>query len=336
MKQEKVFIIAEAGNLHNGSLQCAKQFAEISSECGADAIKFQTHIFDAESLLDAPNPPYFKGESREKYFQRTAFDIEQWQELKKFAEEKCKIEFISSAFSQEAVDLLEKIGVHRHKIPSGEVTNIPLLEQIAFTRKPVLLSSGMSSWKELDKAMDILCRNRSGDITVLQCTSIYPCPPEKVGLNVLEELKNRYNLPVGFSDHTVGYSASIGAVVLGAVVIEKHFALSHEMYGPDAKHSLEPEEFKTFVRQIRDIEQMRAAVVNKDVEVEKLKDMKIIFEKSIVTKTDIAQGTLLTMDVLGFKKPGDGIRADRYHEVIGKRAKVDIKKNTKITKEIIE
>jgi N-acetylneuraminate synthase len=182
-------------------------------------VKFQTHIAAAETLRDAPNPPYFKGEPRFEYFTRTGFSLPQWKQLA----ENCRsagVEFLSSPFSLEAVDLLEEVGVGSYKIPSGEVTNIPLLRKIAATKKPVLLSSGMSDWAELDAAVAAL--HGGGLVTVLQCSSAYPCPPEQVGLNVMTEMRDRYGLDVGFSDHTLGVAAAIAAAALGASVIEKH------------------------------------------------------------------------------------------------------------------
>jgi len=331
---KKVFIIAEIGNSHEGSVGLAKRFIKTAADCGADAAKFQTHIFDAESLPNAPTPSYFKDESRKEYFERTAFDLKQYKELKRYAEE-CGMEFISSVFSLEAVDLLEQTGVKRHKIPSGEVTNIPLLEKVASTRKPILLSSGMSTWSELDKAIETLKANGCRDITVLQCSSFYPCPPDKAGLNILTEMKNRYNLAVGFSDHTLGISASIGAVMLGAEVIERHFTLSKEMYGSDAKHSLEPDEFKQLIKEIREIEKIIASKAEKDKLAEELKNMKFTFEKSIVTKKLIPKGTKITLDMIAFKKPGDGIKPEKYKEIVGKIAKTNITADTKITMEML-
>lgn len=332
----KIFIIADVGNTHEGSVGLAKRFIKVAADCGADAAKFQTHIFDAESLPDAPSPSYFKDESRKDYFERTAFNLEQYKELKKYTEGDCGIEFISSPFSLEAIDLLEKVGVKKYKVPSGEVTNIPLLEKIAKTHKPVLLSSGMSTWAELDKAIETLKANGGKDITVLQCTSVYPCPPEKMGFNILSQLKDRYGLAVGFSDHTLGISASIGAVVLGAEVIERHFTLSREMYGSDAKHSLEPKEFEQLIKEIREVETIIASKVEKDKLAEELKDMKFTFEKSIVAKKHISKGTKITFDMIAFKKPGDGMKPDRYTKIVGKIAKSDINADTKITMGMLE
>jgi sialic acid synthase SpsE len=322
---KKIYIIAEIGNTHEGSLGLAKCFIKKAAECGVDAVKFQTHIFDAESLPDAPNPPYFKDESRKEYFDRTAFTLNQWKELKRYTEEECKIEFLSSPFSLEAVDLLEEVGIKIYKIPSGEVTNLPLLEKIAKTGKKVFLSSGMSNWDELDEAVKTLKDNGCNDLIILQCTSEYPCAPENAGLNIIQELKERYNLPVGYSDHTLGSAVPIAAVVLGAELIEKHFTLSKDMYGSDAKNSTEPEQFKKFVKEIRDVDIAINTKVNKDKKVKDLKNMKLIFEKSIVASRDLKKGTKLKFEDLAFKKPGNGIKPNKLYEIIGKILNKNIK-----------
>ena len=198
-------IIAEIGSVHDGSFGNAQMLIELAAKCGADCVKFQTHISNAESLPSAPNPDYFRDESRIEYFDRTSFTKDQWANLKQTADE-YNILFLSSPFSVEAVDFLEEVGVFAYKIPSGEVTNLPFLEKIALIGKPVFLSSGMSDWNELDEAVKVL---KECDLTVLQCSSIYPCPSERVGLNVITEMKKRYQCRVGFSDHTTGMAAAI-------------------------------------------------------------------------------------------------------------------------------
>jgi N,N'-diacetyllegionaminate synthase len=324
---ERVLVIAEVGSVHDGSLGNAQKLIDAASECGADTVKFQTHIAAAETLRDAPMPPYFTGEPRYEYFERTAFNLEQWRALKARCEEN-GVELLSSSFSIEAVGLLEKVGVTRYKVPSGEVTNVPFLKVIAQTGKPVLLSSGMSSWAELDEAVNTIlaCHNQ---LTVLQCTSEYPCPYEQVGLSVMLEMKERYKLPVGLSDHTLTNYAAFAAVVLGASVIEKHLTFSRLMYGSDAQHSLEPTEFADLVRGIRAIETMLASKVDKD-DVARFATMKATFEKSVVSLVDIPEGTLITEAMIGIKKPGTGIPAKRFGEVSGKRARRRIPKDTLI------
>ena len=311
-----MFVIAEVGSVHDGSLGNAGRLIDAAAECGVDAVKFQTHIASAETLRDAPMPPYFKGEPRYEYFERTAFGPAQMRQLKGQCEEH-GMEFLSSPFSAEAVELLEKLGVARYKIPSGEVTNLPMLEVIAQTGKPVLLSSGMSSWRELDEAVETVKRHHDR-LTVLQCTTEYPCTPEHVGLNVMGEIRERYNLPVGLSDHTLTIYAAITAVAFGAAVIEKHFTFSRAMYGSDARHSLEPDELADMVRGIRAVETMMANPVNKD-DVERFQVMKETFEKSLVSEVAIAEGTAITTDMIGIKKPGTGLAARRLTEVLGRR-----------------
>jgi N-acetylneuraminate synthase len=319
-------IIAEVGSVHDGSYGNAQKLIEVAAECKADSVKFQTHIAAAETLRNAPMPPYFKGEPRYEYFERTSFTTSQWQGLKAACDEK-GIEFLSSPFSIEAVELLEQIGNPRYKIPSGEVSNLPLLEAVARTGKPVLLSSGMSFWKELDQAVNTVLRSNS-QLTLLQCTSEYPCPYEEVGLNVMLEMRDRYNLPVGLSDHTLTPYATLAAVTLGASVIERHLTFSRKMYGSDARHSLEPDEFAELVRGIRAIEAMKNSPVNKDAVADRMTGMKNIFEKSIVSVCDISAGTLLTNEMLSVKKPGTGIPARRLGEIIGRRVARNVAKDT--------
>lgn len=335
-KDPGCFVIAELGNTHEGSIGLAKCFIKAAADCGADAVKLQTHIFEAESLPDAPNPPYFKNESRKEYFERTSFNLEQYKELKRYAKEQCNVEFISSPFSLEAVELLENVGVLTYKVASGEVSNIPLLVKLAETHKRVLLSSGMSHWAELNEAIDTLCRGGCNDVVVMQCCSEYPCPAEHAGLNVMMEMKRRYNLPVGFSDHTFGTAIAVAAVALGAVVIEKHFTLSKKMYGPDAKSSATPEEFKALVDGIRDAEKALSNEVDKDKTAKSLSQMKVIFEKSIVAAYDLGAGTILKESHLAYKKPGDGIPAKKFRQLIGKRIVRPIAKNTRLDWEMIE
>ena len=228
------------------------------------------------------------------------------------------------------MDLLESISVPRYKIASGEVTNIPLLERIAATGKPVLLSSGMSDWKELDRAV-VTLKQGTKDIVVLQCTSAYPCPYKRVGLNVLAEMRERYRLPVGLSDHTLTNYASFAAVTLGAAVIEKHLTFSRQGYGSDAPHSLEPNELADLVQGIRAIETMLKTKVDKS-DAKLFAEMKVVFEKSVVSVTDIAKGTVITADMVAVKKPGTGIPAAQLAAVIGAMAVRDIKADSVLQK----
>lgn len=319
-------IVAEVGSVHDGSFGNAQELVGVAAECGADVVKFQTHIAAAETLRNAPMPPYFRGEPRFEYFERTGFTVDQWIGLKTECDEK-GIEFLSSPFSTEAVELLEDIGTGRYKIGSGEVSNTPLIEAIAQTGKPILLSSGMSTWAELDEAVETVLRKHNR-LTLLQCTSEYPCSYDHVGLNVMVEMRDRYKLPVGLSDHTLTSHASLAAVVLGASVIEKHLTFSRKMYGSDARHSLEPDEFADLVQALRAVETILRSPVDKDAKAAELTEMKTIFEKSVVSAVDIPAGTLLSAGMLAVKKPGTGIPARRLSEVIGRRAARDLSKDT--------
>lgn len=328
-----VYLIAEVGSVHDGSFGNAISLIDLAAKVGADAVKFQTHLAAAETLHDAPMPPYFKGEPRFEYFSRTGFTAEQWSSLAGHAHV-CGIDFLSSPFSIEAVTLLENIGISRYKIPSGEVTNIPMLETIARTRKPVLLSSGMSDWSELDAAVKTI-QAQHDQICVLQCTTAYPCPPDKVGLNVLPEIRTKWGCEVGYSDHTLENNACLAAVALGATVIEKHLTFSRAMYGSDAKHSAEPDQFAALARGIREISTILANPVSKN-DLTDVKDMKAIFEKSVVSKRRILSGTTITADMVAVKKPGTGIPAAKLDMVIGSKARSDIAPDALIAEGAIE
>jgi N,N'-diacetyllegionaminate synthase len=326
-----VYVIAEAGMNHDGSLGNAIRMVEVAAEAGADAVKFQLHDAAAESTKDAPSPPYFQHESRWEYFQRTAFTDDQWRTLRE-ACDRAGIDFVCAPFSIEALERLERIGVARYKIGSGEVTNLELIRAAASTGKPVLVSSGMSTWDELDAAVEAAGANAG----VLQCTSAYPTPPDRVGLNLIAELRKRYRKPVGFSDHSLGPYAAFAAVALGAEIVEKHFTLSKEMYGPDAALALEPYELEELVDGIREISEILASPVDKDAQASALGEMKRIFEKSAVAAREIPAGAVIERDMLAAKKPGTGIPARRIDELVGMRARRDIAEDTVLTEDDVE
>jgi N,N'-diacetyllegionaminate synthase len=308
-------VIAEVGSVHDGSFGNALKLIGACAAAGADVVKFQTHIAAAETLKDAPMPPYFKGEPRYSYFERTGFSETKWRELAAHCREN-RVGFLSSPFSIEAVELLEHVGVDAYKIPSGEVTNLPMLERIAATGKPALLSSGMSDWAELDAAVTVL--RQGGPLMVMQCATTYPCPPEQVGLNVLAEMRARYGVAVGYSDHAFGPAAALAAAAHGAMAIEKHFTFSRQMYGSDAANATEPEEFRNMVKWLREIWSMIAHPVDKD-DTRPYAEMKRIFEKSVVTARAVPEGKVLEPADLAYKKPGDGISAARWREVLGRK-----------------
>lgn len=323
-----VYVIAEIGSVHDGSKGNALKLVELAASTGANAVKFQTHIAEAETLKSAPSPSYFSDEPRFDYFNRTGFDLREWQELKSAADE-LGVDFLSSPFSVAALELLEELGTPFYKVPSGEVTNLDLLSKIANTRKHVFLSSGMSNWSELDVAIETISKVHN-KITVLQCSSLYPCPAENVGLNVISEMGDRWGLPVGFSDHTIDNYAAFAAVTLGACVIEKHLTFSKLMYGSDALNAAEPDQFVDMVRGIRQISQMIANKTDKD-DLSIYSNMKKTFEKSIVSIVEIPKGTTISRDMIALKKPGTGLGAAHIDTVVGSIATQDIPPDEIIT-----
>jgi len=322
------FIIAEVAQAHDGSLGAAHAYIDAIAEAGADAVKFQTHIADAESTIEEPWRIKFSKQdaSRFDYWKRMEFTEEQWQGLRDHAQEK-GIVFLSSPFSLEAIDVLDRIGMPAWKVPSGEVTNITLLEAMVKTGSPVLLSSGMSSLGELEAAVQ-LCRSSGVDYGLFQCTTAYPCPPEKIGLNVIGELRDMFGCPAGLSDHSATVFAGLSAATLGADFLEVHVTFDKKMFGPDTSSSLTFGELEQLVNGTRFIEKMIGNPVNKNDMAEEMLPLRDLFTKSIVTKGDLSAGSVLSGGDLTFKKPGTGIPADKLKEVIGRTLKVDVSQNT--------
>lgn len=317
------FIIAEIAQAHNGSLDVAHSYIDALAKTGVHAIKFQTHIADAESSIYEPFRIKFSDQdaTRFDYWKRMEFTLQEWKGLKKHCDD-VGLEFMSSPFSNAAVDILEEVGVKRYKIGSGEVTNFLLLERIAQTKKPVILSSGMSSYSELDKAIEFL-KDKHVDITVMQCTTSYPTQPESYGLNVIKELKERYNLPVGFSDHSAKIETCIAAATLGAEVFEFHAVFNKDVFGPDTTSSLTIDAIETLVNSINNIELALENPINKN-DVSKFSELKLIFEKSLAVNKDLKKGHVITFSDLEAKKPANkGIKASEFKIIIGKEIKND-------------
>ena len=316
----KTFIIAEIGQAHDGSLGILHSYIDAVAATGVNAIKFQTHIAEAESSAAEPFRVNFSYEdaTRYDYWQRMGFTKEQWQGIKAHCEE-VGLEFMSSPFSQAAVDLLEELDVKRYKIGSGEVNNFLMLEKIAKTGKPIILSSGMSSFAELDKTIEFL-RPFGNDLTVLQCTTSYPTPAERVGLNVISELKNRYpDLKIGLSEHTSKIYTGIAAVALGAEVLEFHVVFDRRIFGPDAKSSLTIDETKELVNGVRFIEKSLAHPIDKS-DNSAYTGLKKIFEKTLAVNKDLPAGHILQFDDLEAKKPAQqGISAADFRAAIGRK-----------------
>jgi len=315
---ERVLVIAEVGQNHDGSLGLAHAFVDAVADAGADAVKFQTHIAAAES---SPREPWrvrfsYEDASRYDYWKRMEFSAEGWRGLRDHADAR-GIAFLSSPFSLEAVDLLERVGVPGWKVGSGEVANGPLLDRIAATGLPVLLSTGMSAWAEIDAAVQRV-RAAGAPLALLQCTSAYPTSPEQVGLNVLREMRERYGCPVGLSDHSGTIWPSLAAVALGARVLEVHVTLSRAMFGPDVPASVTTSELRSLVEGTRFVEAALAAPVAKDPMAVTLEPMRALFHKSVVARRDLPAGTVLAEGDLTVKKPGGGLDPGRLADLPGR------------------
>lgn len=320
------FIISEIAQAHNGSFDKVIEYVDALANTGIDAIKFQTHIAIAESSMHEPFRVKFSDQdaTRFDYWKRMEFTKEQWREIKTRCEQ-LGLEFMSSPFSNAAVDLLEDIGVKRYKVGSGEVNNFLLLEKIAQTGKPVIISSGMSSFEELDAAVSFL-KERAVDFSILQCTTSYPTAPEQYGLNVIQELKDRYQVPIGFSDHSASIGPCIAAAALGAEVIEFHAVFSREDFGPDAKSSIEIHEIPQMVKSVREVALAQKHPIDKNTNTQ-FTELKRIFEKSLAVNKDLPKGHAIRFEDLEAKKPkGYGIDASQFESILGKPLKKPLKK----------
>jgi N,N'-diacetyllegionaminate synthase len=326
-------VVGEVAQTHDGSLGLAHAFVDAIADAGADAVKFQTHIAEAESTPDEPFrvASSQQDETRYDYWRRTSFTEEQWRGLAEHAGER-ELLFLSSPFSLEAVELLERVGVPAWKVGSGEVANTPLLDRLAATGLPVLLSSGLSPWSELDQALARL-RTTNVPVAVLQATTAYPCPPERIGLNVVPALRERYGCPVGLSDHSGTIYPSLAAVTLGANVIEVHVTLSREMFGPDVAASVTTGELASLVEGIRLIETALEHPVEKDAVAAELADLRELFGRSLVARTDLAAGTRLEEEHLALKKPGGGLGPNRLPAVVGRTLGRELQADERLTEE---
>lgn len=321
---DRCFIIGEVAQAHDGSLGMAHAFVDAIADAGADAVKFQTHIAAAESTPDEPWRVRFspQDERRWDYWKRMEFTAEAWHGLAKHAAER-GLAFLSSPFSGQAIDLLDEVGVAAWKVASGEVANLPALDHMLRSERPVILSSGMSDLAELDRAVEKV-RAADRPLAVLQCTSAYPCPPEKIGLNMLEVLRRRYGCGVGLSDHSATIYPALAAASLGARVIEVHVTLSREMFGPDVVASLTTSELRQMVEGVRAIETMLANPVDKAAMAEEMAPLRDLFTKSVVAASDLRAGQRLAEEHLACKKPGTGIPADQLGELLGRTLVRDV------------
>lgn len=322
----KVFIIAEAGVNHNGSIELAKQLIEKGAEAGVDAVKFQSFKASKLVTVNAEKADYQiantgnNDENQYAMIKKLELDYDKHQELMDYAISK-NVMFLSSAFDLESIDLLVDLDLSVFKIPSGEITNLPYLRKIALTKKPVILSTGMATLGEIEEALEVLKNNGTTDVTILHCNTEYPTPMSDVNLTAMNTMKDAFKVKVGYSDHTLGIEVPIAAVALGAVVIEKHFTLDKTMEGPDHKASLEPDELKQMVKSIRNIEKALGTGVKTPTDSERKN--KPIARKSIVAKAPISIGEIFSEENLEIKRPGTGISPMLWDEIIGSKATKD-------------
>ena len=311
-------IIGEVAQAHDGSLGTAHAYVDAIAEAGADAVKFQTHIASAESTPSEPWRVRFSPQdlTRYEYWQRMEFTEAQWSGLKEHADDRGLV-FISSPFSVEAVELLSRVGVGAWKVASGEVNTRPMFDAMAKTRRPFIVSTGMSTYAEIATAVGRV-EEAELPLVLLQCTSSYPTPPEKLGLNVLAEFRERYQCGVGLSDHSGTIYPSLAAVTLGAEVIEVHVTMSRELFGPDVKASVTTSELADLVRGVRCIETSFANPVDKDVVAKELEPLRAAFFKSVVARHDLDVGTVLADEHLALRKPGSGLSPERLDDVLGR------------------
>ena len=324
--QAPAFVIGEVAQAHDGSLGLAHAYIDAIATAGADAVKFQTHIADEESSADEPWRVKFsrQDQSRYDYWRRMEFSADQWAGLKQHAEE-MGLTFISSPFSVAAADLLERLNMTFWKIASGEVLNVLLLDFILKTKKPVLLSSGMSYFRELDLCVE---KVKAGLVpfAVMQCTTAYPCPAEKIGLNLLADYHKRYSCPVGLSDHSGTIFPCLAAATQGAKFLEVHVTMSRDMFGPDVPASVTTAEFAELVRGVRFVEAMLSHPVEKDLAAETFKPLREMFGQSLVAQNNLAAGQVIRVTDLTSRKPGRGIPVSKAGEISGRMIRVPVKK----------
>lgn len=326
------FIVAEAGVNHNGNIILAKKLIDVAKAAEADAVKFQ--VFRAELVVTktAEKVAYQKrsmgGGSQYDMLKKLELTRDDFKKLSDYAEKK-EIIFFASAFDMESVNFLDNLRVPAFKVPSGEITNFPLLRHVARKRKTVIISTGMSDLEEVEEALKMMRDEGAKDIVLLHCVSNYPAKVEETNLRAMETLRHTFGLPVGLSDHTVGTTIPIAAAALGAAIIEKHFTLDRKLPGPDHKASLEPNELGEMVTCIREVEKALGNGIKKPTKSEEA--IKKAVRRSIVARVNIPKGTAITHEMLDLKRPGNGLGAEQLKKVIGKKTRKNIMADELIT-----
>lgn len=326
--KSKTLIIAELAQAHDGSIGLVHSYIDSLKNTGVDAIKFQMHFAEFESSKYEKFRVNFSSQdkSRFDYWKRIEFNQDQWMQIKRHCED-VGLKFICSIFSDHSIEVLSKIGANIIKVPSGELSNFLMLSKLIKNKKnKIILSTGLSNNKEIDEAFKI-CSKQKKNISILHCTSEYPCPPERLGLNQIGYLKKKYNVPVGLSDHSGNIYSSLMAIMLGAEIIEAHVVFDKRMFGPDTLSSITIEDFKKLVEGARFIEKAKLFELNKNKLSKKTKETKKIFGKSMIINKNLPKGSIITMDDIGSLKPeGYGLSPKYFEKIINKRLKRNIKK----------
>jgi len=327
--KNKTFIIAEAGVNHNGSLDMAFQLIDVAVAAGADAVKFQTFKAEKVIAVNAPKAGYQKettgsDESQLEMVKKLELDETAHIRLYQYCQDK-GIQFLSTPFDLESIDLLNRLGLEIFKIPSGEITNLPYLRKLGALKKRLIMSTGMADLGEIEDALNVLIDSGTplGNITVLHCNTEYPTQFEDVNLRAMKTIGHAFGVAVGYSDHTPGIEVAVAAVALGAAGLEKHFTLDRNLPGPDHKSSLEPDDLKAMVQAIRNIEKALGNGVKRPSPSE-VKN-KLIARKSLVATQPIKTGELFSADNITAKRPGTGISPMRWDEILGQVAQKDYK-----------
>ena len=330
--KNQTYIVAEIGSNHNRDKKIAKKLIDKAAAAGVDAVKFQT--FKAEKLYSKKTPKFSKDTINPFDLIKSIELPRAWhEELYKYATDR-DLHFLSSPFDYEAVDLLDEVRVPAFKVASFEIVDLELLKYIAKKKKPIILSTGMANIEEIEEALSAIRSQRNNNIILLHCNSMYPTPVEIVNLNAIETMSKIFEIPIGFSDHTLGIHIPIAAVAKGAKVIEKHFTLDRRMKGPDHHFAIEPDELKQMVQNIRDVEKAEGTGVKEMAKAEQ--EMYEKGRRSIIAAQDIPKGTKITRELLIIKRPEFGIKPKFLDNVIGKTAKKNIKSDEWITWDMIQ
>lgn len=333
-----VFVIAEAGINHNGDMRLVKALIDVAVEAKADAIKFQT--FQTKNLLikNAPKARYQRKttnskESQYNMLKRVELSKGQHLEIISYCKEK-DIAFISTPFEEQSADLLEELDVPLFKIPSGEITNLRFLEHVARKSKPIIISTGMSFLSEVEKAVQIILKNGCHQVALLHCVSNYPASEKDANLKAMHTMKQAFQLPVGYSDHTIGVEVTLAAVALGAQIIEKHFTLDKNLPGPDHQASLEPGELKQLIKAIRRVEIALGDGLKKPATSEM--ENQATIRKSLFFKSSFAAGTKVTAEMIEAKRPAIGYPPERLVEILGQELTYDVERDTPVSWKILK